>query len=64
MFCTELGTRPYAITDAAGAELSDRWSEALTLKRWAQEAFDASASISAAGQSVSSMSASPVLGSQ
>jgi hypothetical protein len=64
MFCTELGTRPYAITDAAGAELSDRWSEALTLKRWAQEAFDTSASIPAAGQAVSTTSASPVLGSQ
>lgn len=43
MFCTELGTRPYAITDAAGAELSDRWTEALILKSWAHEAFAASA---------------------
>ena len=43
MFCTELGTRPYAITDAAGAELSDRWTEALILKSWAHEAFEASA---------------------
>ncbi|PHV68722.1 sugar phosphate isomerase/epimerase family protein [Williamsia muralis] len=42
MFCTELGTRPYAITDAAGAELSDRWTEALILKSWAHEAFEAS----------------------
>jgi hypothetical protein len=69
MFCTELGTRPYAITDPAGAELSDRWSEALTLKRWAQEAFDASASIrphpqSVSPQSVPPVSPSPVLGSQ
>lgn len=43
MFCTELGTRPYAITDSRGLELSDRWLDALTLKHWAYEAFAASA---------------------
>jgi hypothetical protein len=43
MFCTELGTVPYAITDADGRELSDRWAEALILKDRAVEAFSASA---------------------
>ncbi|MGU3435086.1 sugar phosphate isomerase/epimerase family protein [Actinomycetes bacterium M1A6_2h] len=37
MFCTELGPRPYAWTDRHGAEVSDRWAEALTLKQWAEE---------------------------
>lgn len=41
LFCTELGTTPYAITDAAGRELSDRWAEALVLKSWAEQAFAA-----------------------
>ncbi|MEE4024074.1 hypothetical protein V1Y59_13380 [Gordonia sp. PKS22-38] len=44
VFCTELGTRPYAITDLAGNELSDRWTEALTLKDWAAQAFRAATS--------------------
>lgn len=43
MFCTELGTRPYAMVDAQGLEISDRWAEALVLKSWAEEAFAASA---------------------
>lgn len=33
-FLCELGPPSYAITDAAGNELSDRWQEALTIKRW------------------------------
>ena len=37
IFLCELGPRDYAITDVNGAELSDRWEEALVLKRWAQE---------------------------
>ena len=37
IFLCELGPRDYAITDAAGQELSDRWEEALVLKRWAQD---------------------------
>ncbi|AZG44686.1 sugar phosphate isomerase/epimerase family protein [Gordonia insulae] len=41
VFCTELGTRPYAITDVDGNELSDRWHEALILKEWAAQAFRA-----------------------
>ncbi|MET3806874.1 hypothetical protein ABIB25_003894 [Nakamurella sp. UYEF19] len=39
MFCTELGTTPYAITGADGLELSDRWAEALLLCDWAATAF-------------------------
>nr|WP_315465294.1 sugar phosphate isomerase/epimerase [uncultured Rhodoferax sp.] len=37
VFVCELGPPPYAMTDARGEELSDRWAEALTLKRWAEE---------------------------
>ena len=37
VFLCELGPPSYAITDAKGYELSDRWQEALTLRRWAQE---------------------------
>ncbi|MFI6400364.1 sugar phosphate isomerase/epimerase family protein [Rhodococcus coprophilus] len=39
MFCTELGTTPYAITDRDGIELSDRWADALTLRDRAVAAF-------------------------
>lgn len=41
IFLCELGPRDYAITDAQGDELSDRWDEALVLKRWAQEDWSA-----------------------
>jgi hypothetical protein len=37
VFICELGPPDYAITDEDGAELSDRWDEALTLARWARE---------------------------
>ena len=37
VFLCELGPPDYAITDAAGREMSDRWSEALLMTRWARE---------------------------
>ena len=40
IFLCELGPRDYAITDARGEELSDRWDEALVLKRLAKERWD------------------------
>jgi hypothetical protein len=41
IFLCELGPRDYAITDANGEELSDRWSEALVLKDWAKTCWAA-----------------------
>ncbi|MEV5832041.1 hypothetical protein [Nocardia sp. NPDC052112] len=43
LFCTELGTTPYAITDRDGHELSDRWAETLILRDRAEAAFAAAA---------------------
>jgi hypothetical protein len=40
VFLSELGPPDYAITDADGRELSDRWHEALLLKRWAQDIWN------------------------
>jgi hypothetical protein len=37
VFLCELGPRPYAITDGEQRELSDRWEEALTIKRWVEQ---------------------------
>jgi len=42
IFLCELGPPPYAITDAHGAELSDRWQEAMTIKTWVEEIWNSS----------------------
>jgi hypothetical protein len=41
VFLCELGPPDYAITDAQGRELSDRWEEALMLARWARDTWSA-----------------------
>jgi hypothetical protein len=43
IFLCELGPPPYAMTDANQLELSDRWQEALTIKRWVEEIWVAAA---------------------
>lgn len=45
VFLCELGPPPYAMTDRHQHELSDRWEEALTLRRWAQEHWERSAPV-------------------
>lgn len=42
-FVTELGTTPYALVDADGVELSDRWAEARQLIEWARADLAAAA---------------------
>jgi hypothetical protein len=49
MFCAELGTTPYAPTGPDGRELSDRWAEALVLRDWARELYDAAVPAAARG---------------
>jgi len=41
IFLCELGPPPYAMTDANGFELSDRWQEALIIKRWIEDIWQA-----------------------
>ena len=40
VFLCELGPPPYAITDANGLEMSDRWQEALKIKKWVEEIWE------------------------
>lgn len=40
VFLCELGPPPYAITDAQGHELSNRWEEALIIKSWVQDIWN------------------------
>jgi hypothetical protein len=49
VFLCELGPPDYAITDAMGHELSDRWQEALTLGEWAREIWREECAAAAAG---------------
>ncbi|MEP3889805.1 MAG: sugar phosphate isomerase/epimerase [Hellea sp.] len=42
VFLCELGPPHYAMTDAEGNELSDRWEEALIIKGWVSEMWDSS----------------------
>lgn len=39
VFLCELGPPPYAMTDANQRELSNRWDEALTIRRWVEETW-------------------------
>ena len=39
-FLCELGPPPYAMTDARGQELSDRWQEALEIRAWVEGIWD------------------------
>lgn len=41
VFLCELGPPQYAITDADGHELSNRWEEALIIKNWVREMWEA-----------------------
>jgi hypothetical protein len=41
VFLCELGPPAYAMTDAHGAELSDRWQEALQIRTWVEEIWSA-----------------------
>ncbi len=48
VFLSELGPPDYAMTDAKGEEMSDRWAEALVLAQWAREIWEETAGDSAA----------------
>ena len=39
-FMCELGPPEYAMTDATGTEMSNRWEEALTIRRWVMDMWD------------------------
>ena len=40
IFLCELGPPEYAMTDAQGVEMSNRWDEALTIRRWVMDMWD------------------------
>ena len=40
IFMCELGPPEYAMTDATGTEMSNRWEEALTIRRWVMDMWD------------------------
>ena len=40
IFMCELGPPEYAMTDATGTEMSNRWEEALTIRRWVMNMWD------------------------
>ena len=40
IYLCELGPPPYAITDAHGLELSDRWNEALVIRGWVEQIWE------------------------
>lgn len=40
VFLCELGPPEYAMTDANGKEMSNRWNEALTIKNWVETIWD------------------------
>jgi hypothetical protein len=48
VFLSELGPPDYALTNAEGEEMSDRWAEALLLGRWAREIWGEVQSVRAA----------------
>jgi hypothetical protein len=59
-FTCELGPAPYAIVDASGREISDRWEQALVIKRLAEEAWgEAVAAHEAAEQTEEALAAPP-----
>ena len=40
IFMCELGPPEYAMTDATGTEMSNRWEEALTIRRWVMDMWN------------------------
>ncbi len=60
VFVCELGPPPYAITDAEGHELSDRWQEALSLKTTAERLWDKAIEAAATTDSATTGSATTV----
>src|SRR6202046_1300194 len=55
VFLCELGPPDYAITDAQGRELSDRWAEAALMAQWARELWSSVCGAAAAGRKADSL---------